>query len=485
MKAATTWLRAAAVAIAIAGIVDPSVSATRSVKPDVSVVASARLPDPALVDRVTSALDSRFHVIRGASLGASAAVLVGDAWPDEATPTAPRAFAVTPEPRAPFISISSAEMPDSAHLQSRIPVSVRARVAAAAGRTATFTLSRDGVAIDRVTSVIKSDDEHVGVELGYVATTTGAASLSVEADVPGAQPGPHAVDLMVEVGSARWTVLTFDRRPSWMSTFVRRALEGDSRFVVTSRVVTSRGAAATTGQPPESLAALPSLDPFQAVIAGAPEALTAADVAGLEAFMRQRGGTVILLVDEAIASPALRTLSGVERWTAASRAEPTGVPPASETFSPAAVPAWAQATGHSTWTMPFGRGRLVVSGQLDAWRYRDRDAAAFDTYWRRAVADAAAAAQHAARPAPPLAGAALRRAPEEDDRALIRAWAASRHGRVVAEHDLSQLAEAVAQAVEPPDERVLLRPMRWVWWWVPFGVCLGVEWWLRRRPGQV
>ncbi|HVQ40775.1 MAG TPA: hypothetical protein VMS54_01145, partial [Vicinamibacterales bacterium] len=146
MNAATTWLRAAAAAIAIAGVVDPSLSAMRSVKPDVSVVASARLPDPALVDRVASALERRFHVIRGASLGASAVVLVGDAWTDEASSTAPRAFAVTPEPRAPFISITSAEMPDSAHLQSRIPVAVQARVAAAAGRTATFTLSRDGVA---------------------------------------------------------------------------------------------------------------------------------------------------------------------------------------------------------------------------------------------------------------------------------------------------------------------------------------------------
>ena len=485
MIAATTWLRSAAVAIAIAGVVDPRFSATRAVKPDVSIISSARLPDPALVDRVAAALESRFRVIRGASLGAGATVLVGDDMPDETPSTAARAFAVTPEPRAPFISITSAAMPETAHLQSRIAVPVQARVSAAGGRTATFTLMRDGVAIDRVTRAIKGDDERVDVELQYIATSTGTANLSVEADIPGAQPGLHVVDLRVEVASARWTVLTFDRRPSWMSTFVRRALENDPRFVVTSRVVTSRGAAATAGQPPESLAALPSLGPFQAVIAGAPEALTAADVAGLEAFMRQRGGTVILLVDEAVASPALRTLSGVERWTAASRAEPTGVPPSSEIFSPAVVPAWAQATGHATWTMPFGLGRLVVSGQLDAWRYRDRDASAFDTYWRRTVTDAAAAAQQAGRASPPSAGAAPRRAPEQDDRALIRAWAASREGRVIAEHELPQLAEAVAKAVAPPDERVLLRPMRWVWWWVPFGLCLGVEWWLRRRAGQM
>lgn len=481
--AVTAWLRAAAVAIAIAGVVDPSLSATRSVKPDVSIVASPRLPDPALVDRVASALESRFRVIRGSSLGASATVLVGDTLPDTSMTAAPTAFAVTPEPRAPFISVTSATMPERAHLQSRIPVAVGARVSGARGRTATFTLIRDGAAIDRVTSAIASDDERVAADLGYVATATGTTTLSVEADVPGAQPGPHVVDLTVDVGSARWTVLAFDRRPSWMSTFVRRALESDPRFVVTSRVVTSRGAAATAGLPPESLAALPSLDPFQTVIAGAPEALTAADIAGLDGFMRQHGGTVILLVDEAIASAALRTLSGIERWTAASRAEPTGVPPASETFSPATVPSWAQSAGHATWGMPFGRGTLVVSGQLDAWRYRDRDAAAFDTYWRHTIADAAAAAQHAARPSPPGAGA--RRAPDEDDRALIRAWAASRQGRVVAEHQVSQLAEALAQAVEPPDERVRLHPMRWMWWWVPFGLCLGVEWWLRRRGGRI
>lgn len=488
--AVTTSLRAAAVAIAIAGVVDPSLSATRSVKPDVSLVASARLPDPALVGRVAADLESRFRVFRGASLGAGATVLVGDSWTGTGLTEregghGARAFAVAPEPRAPFISITAADMPDSGHLQSRIPITIRARAAAARGRTATFTLTRNGVAIDRVTRAIETDDEGVAVELGFVATATGVADLSVEANVPGAQPGPHVVDVTVEVGSARWTVLTFDRRPSWMSTFVRRALEGDPRFVVTSRVVTSRGAAATAGQPPESLAALPVLDPFQAVIVGAPEALTAADVAGLEVFMRQRGGTVILLVDEAVASPALRTLSGIERWTAASRAEPAGAPPASETFSPAAVPPWAEVAGHATWTMPFGRGRLVVSGQMDAWRYRDRDAAAFDTYWRRAIAGAAAAAKRAERPAPPLAVAAQRRAPHEDDRALIRAWTASRQGRVVAERDASLLAESLAHAIRSPDERAVLRPMRWVWWWVPFGLCLGIEWWLRRRSGQI
>ncbi|HET9267027.1 MAG TPA: hypothetical protein VFO31_02635, partial [Vicinamibacterales bacterium] len=411
--------------IAIAGVIDPSLSATRAVKADISLVSSSRLPDPALVDRVANALGSRFRVIRGASLGASATVLVGDTWSDAAQSAAPSlAFAVTPEPQAPFISVTSATMPQSAHLQSRIPVAVTARVSAARGRTATFTLSKDGVAIDRVTREIKGDDETLAVDLGYVATSTGAATLSVEASLPGARPGQHVVDLTVVVESARWAVLTFDRRPSWMSTFVRRALESDPRFVVTSRVVTSRGAATTAGQPPESLATLPSLEEFQTVIAGAPEALTTADVAGLESFMRERGGSVIVLIDEAAASPALRSLSGVARWAAASRAEPLGTPPASETFSPIVVAPWMQAVGHATWSMPVGRGRLLISGQLDAWRYRDRDSAAFDTHWRRAVAHVATAAQQAARAANLRAGGAQSRTPDADDRLLIRAWTA-------------------------------------------------------------
>jgi len=46
---------------------------------------------------------------------------------------------------------------------------------------------------------------------------------------------------------------------------------------------------------------------------------------------------------------------------------------------------------------------------------------------------------------------------------------------------VSQLAETLAQTIDPPHERVRLHPMRWMWWWVPFGLCLGGEWWLRRR----
>jgi hypothetical protein len=144
-----------------------------------------------------------------------------------------------------------------------------------------------------------------------------------------------------------------------------------------------------------------------------------------------------------------------------------------------------RAAGHATWSIPVGRGQLLISGQLDAWRYRDRDAAAFDTYWRRAVAEAATAAQQAARAANLRAGGAQSRSPDADHRMLIRAWTASRQGRVVPEGQVPQLAALLQSAIDPPSERVMLRPMRWMWWWAPFALCLGIEWWLRRRSGQI
>src|SRR6185436_1633434 len=96
----------------------------------------------------------------------------------------------------------------------------------------------------------------------------------------------------------RWTVLFHDPRPSWMSTFVRRSIERDSRFVVASRVATSRNVSASAGRPPAGLTDRRSLSVFDVIVVGAPDALSAADVASLEDFMRRRGGSVVLLVDD-------------------------------------------------------------------------------------------------------------------------------------------------------------------------------------------
>jgi hypothetical protein len=483
-------LRAVALAICVAGIVDPAITRASRVKPDVGVVADTRLPDARLVDRVVRALEPHATVIRGAPIGAAAIVSVGYQVPGPSSQRAPVAFAVMPEPRAPFVSIVSAAGPRQAALHTRVPIVVRVQATAARGRTLTVTLERGGVPIDRVARPIAGDDATETIELGLVSAASGPASVAVTARIEGA-PEPDRADYTVRLGDDRRAVLFFDRRPSWTSTFVRRALSQDPRFVVTSRVSTSRGASVAEGRPPAALASLPALELFDIVLVGAPEELTGADVSGLEAFLRERGGSVVLLMDVASAGRPFERLAGVTRWSRANRAEPAGDPLASEFLWPAEMPLWADPLAATPWpaappALPVappaiwrtavGRGRLVVSGALDAWRYRDRNADGFDRFWRAVVAEMAASAP--AAPAAPAPDAA------PDTRDLLGPWTSSRGGQVIPESRLAALGPAIARALSPPSERRSRHPMRSAWWIVPFGLALGVEWWARRRAGR-
>ena len=169
-----------------------------------------------------------------------------------------------------------------------------------------------------------------------------------------------------------------------MSTFVRRALEADPRFVVTSRVATSRGApAVTAGEPPAALAALPSLELFQTVIVGAPEELTADDAAGSSRSCESAAAPSCCCSIEPLRHTRRRSnaLTGVAQWALIERGRRRGAcrsrPPCS--FRPT-LPAWAERRGpserearrRSTAVWRTRRpGSLVVSGALDAWRYRD------------------------------------------------------------------------------------------------------------------
>ena len=109
-----TLLRVAAIAIAVAGAIDPSMRITRATRPEVGVVSSSRLADPALVDRVAAALEDRFDVVRGASFGAAAIVSVGDALPPEGLRSAAVGFAVAPAVTQPFVRITAIDAPASA-----------------------------------------------------------------------------------------------------------------------------------------------------------------------------------------------------------------------------------------------------------------------------------------------------------------------------------------------------------------------------------
>jgi hypothetical protein len=173
--------------------------------------------------------------------------------------------------------------------------------------------------------------------------------------------------------------------------------------------VTSRGLSNTAGAAPASLRDERALSAYATIIVGSPEQLTAGDVSGLDAFMRRRGGRIVLLMDRRAAGPVDR-LTGAATWravrlpaaanlstngdTAALRAQEVAWPDELPVGATAHVVAMAPDSSmrNVVWSIPVGAGRLLVSGALDAWHYRDRATSGFDRFWTNMIAEMSAAA---------------------------------------------------------------------------------------------
>ena len=366
-------LRIAAVAIAIMAAVDPSITSSRPSRPIVSVI-KASTEDVVLADRVAAALAPRFTVVRGRLDGAAGVVLAGASLPDESVAWPGLVAAVEPTAQSPQVSIVSLDAPHDAPLNARVPVKASVNVTGGRGRILNVALRS---------------------EQGEVDT----AAVVVEAD---------SATILVELRAERYPVLFFDPRASWSSTFVRRALEQDPRFVVTSRVRTSRGVSNVSGSPPASLVdAVP--DDYATIIVGSPDQLNAADMRALETFMRERGGRVVVLLDGRV-NANINQLTGVTAWSsvrlesAIALADSSGSGPlharelAWPTRNPAGISthAWSVSSDSTVrtilWSVPVGPGRLFVSGAIDAWHYRDPAMSRFDAFWPRILADLSAAA---------------------------------------------------------------------------------------------
>lgn len=394
-------LRAFAVAIAVAAVVDPTVTSRRATKPDVVVIAADSARDGAVATEVAAAIARSFAVARGPQSGAAASVVVGRSLPAAVALDAP-IFAVAPSPDGPSVTFEKLAAPRTAPALSRVHVGAGLRVSDARGRSLDVTLRNGTVAVDQVTRAIEGDDDTLDVALSFVPASADPAVLQVVAHVDGAADA--RADALVDVIDRRWPVLFYDPRPSWMSTFVRRAVERDPRFVVTSRVVTSRNVATAAGNPPGRLDDLAALSLFDAVVVGSPAAMSADDAAGLDAFMRLRGGSVVLLLDDLAAGPHDRLIdagrfnstSGNQTVALRSSAADSSGLQATTFGWPIALPVGATTIAGGArpvvWSAPAGAGTLVVSGAFDAWRFRDPATSAFERFWQTTIANAANAA---------------------------------------------------------------------------------------------
>jgi hypothetical protein len=438
-------LRGAAVAVALLALLDPALTLRRQVEADVAVVPAPRVHGGATpeVAAVARAVGKRFHLVEGPWSEAAATVLVGEGFPEGADALAAPLFRVVPDGAPGRTRLVALELPARVPVQGTVPVGVvLSRGASSEGEAEgpgaappELALLRGGVELDRVEARplpgasgalgAPGDPGLLAAELGFVPPGAGVHTLQVVLHEPDRAPRTLALGV-VEASEARWHVLFLDARPSWPSTFVRRALEGDARFEVAGRVETAPGLATTFGAPPEDPGAPGALDPFDLVVVGAPEAVTGARVQALEGWVRA-GGTLVLLLDaaaEAGRGPGYwESLAGTESWDvdrsdeplplaleglpelegaalppllARVRAFPRELPPGARVWGtdPGGTQPGGTQSGGSPhlWTRPLGEGTVVVSGALDAWEHRGEDRSGFTPAWRAIAARAAALA---------------------------------------------------------------------------------------------
>ena len=196
--------------------------------------------------------------------------------------------------------------------------------------------------------------------------------------------------------------------------------------------------AASPPPAPSAPASLAASDPdsFHAIVLGAPELLTKAEADMLRAFVRVRGGLLIVAPDRMLdASSPVLDLLPARKFTERLLNEPAALTPmfASEFAIPDALLPGAETLlrlgaarhgsaprralrPHRAQTSreqpasgspvivgsPLGDGYAIVSGALDAWRYRDRAKDGFDRFWRDTISararDRARARRDHARP---------------------------------------------------------------------------------------
>lgn len=397
--------RVLAIMIAAAAVLDPSLTSPRSTRPIVAVV-PGRQDDAQLARRISDVLDRRFTPVAAESDAASATVLVGSNMPDEFRAGPGTLFVVSPQPNRPDVRITRIDAPRVAHLYSRVGVDVHVATMGTARQQIDAQVRMRGVVVAESSTTLDSGANVITLSLPVVPQP-GVQVLQALVRLRGASRSDSA-QFVMEAREDRFPVLFHDARPSWNSTFVRRALARDARFVVTHRVATSRGLSNVAGAAPRSLRDWDALRGFSTIIVGAPEQLSRAEVSGLEAFMRRRGGQVILLYDRRSAA-SIDQLTGVQSWRTTESATPLHVSDVSGTrilrgrslYWPASLPTGADIeafiTGRDSsrrpvvWSMPVGAGRLLISGVTDAWHFRG-DSSGFDTFWTLKIAEHAQAA---------------------------------------------------------------------------------------------
>jgi len=411
----TGAFRAIAVAIAVLAFVDPALVMTARGRARVALVESYGAADSApraagadVTRRLESDLRRDFEAVRGWDVSAAATVVAGTEYPTRTSRDERRIYTVslTPPADRPNVRIVAVRAPRMVPAATLVHLDVDVEATGAAGETSVIArVGRTHAAVATAAHTWAAGETRWRAALDVTPLDAPPWRIHVEASaIAGeATTADNAAEVLVDLAKPL-RVLVYEPRPSWATAFTRRALEGDPRFEVAGLARPGRGTAVTSGEPPPLRA--DRLEDVQAIVVGGLDRLSDAEAELLRRFLRDREGVVVLQPDSradavrasslfGVPSPAERLLEKPVRLATESPLPPLV---ASEllVFEPGAGGAsLARTTGTPAdviVTQPAGGGRLILSGALDAWRYRAQDQGAFDRFWQAAIAGAAMAA---------------------------------------------------------------------------------------------
>ncbi len=402
----TRILRFVAVAIAIAGAIDPAITLAGMSRARIALLSPS--PSTAASEdvraRLVRDLEPEYELVPGLTSDAAAAIVVGDRYPVEPVPDTLLAATVTlpaaSEPSALVRIAAPREVPPG----TVIHLDVDVRGAGRAGRTTDAIAVIAGLEGGRASHQWTEGETHWRAGIDVVPVGEPPYAMTVRLSEASTSGDLAAADLVVAARRRPFAVQFHEPRPSWATTFVRRALEADARFEVAALSVAARGVTVQTGQP--SPLADARIDRADVLVVGGLDRLTAADGTALDRFMRERGGTVVVVPDQRIDAGAARDLIAaggfverlLEQPARLSMTPAVAALQASELLIFPSEPPMADVVARVPGdgapvivSIPRGRGRLVLSGAMDAWRYRAADNNAFDRFWQATLAGLAQA----------------------------------------------------------------------------------------------
>ena len=400
------FLRLAAVAIASVAVVDPVLSLPRAERPPIRVLATGDTD----VAPVAAALAQAGFAVNAAEPEA-ATVIVGDRPPPEYsalgsghTALSTPVWVLDSSARAPNVRVGRATAAPVRLPEQAVAVALAVVADGMAGKTTDMALEDAGIVVATARHAWTADRETWQPTLQYLPPGPSSARLRVTATPLAGETrtDDNAADVALPAARGPVRMLVVEAGVTWPAVFVRRAMEGEAAFAVSALQRASKSVATRAGAPPVALTRA-ALAPFEVAVVGGPDNLTASDLDALRWFVESRGGVVVFVPDQ---RPSGRyvDLTGVAAFESRSVDAPLaltepgkseGSLSATELLVAKSLPAGATVLAADPGGAPVvfaarrGAGAVIVSGALDAWRHRGDDR--FARFWRRAIAEHAAA----------------------------------------------------------------------------------------------